>query len=125
MLDKDWVWHDFMNAIEDGEISSLLKGIKEKVGNSVEINILIDIPKINKSREITLKDQAFSDLESGATVILESLPQWLRNIEDIEWYWIDIYLQFRIKKIPPQTGGEWTDYEIVEQLLVPFEKWVR
>lgn len=114
-----------MNAIEVGEISSLLKGKKEKVGNSVEINILIDIPKINKSREITLKDQAFSDLESGATVILESLPQWLRNIEDIEWYWIDIYLQFRIKKIPPQIGGEWTDYEIVEQLLVPFEKWVR
>lgn len=125
MLDTDWVWHDFISAVEDGEISRTLKEIKEKMDHSIGINVLIDIPKIERSRNVLLKDKGYFDLVNGVEVALENIPQWLNEIDGIEWYWVDFYIHFKIPNSSPRTDGEWTDYEIVESLLAPFEKWIR
>jgi hypothetical protein len=125
MLDMNWVWHEFIGAVVDGEISRLLQGIKEKVNPSIEINIVIDIPKIVRSKKILLNDQGFFEDESGVEVAFESIPYWLKGIDGIEWYWVDFYIHFRIPKFSKKTEEKWTDYEIVENLLAPFEKWIR
>ena len=125
MLDSDWVWHDFLGAVEDGEISRLLQSISERVGRSVEINVLVDVPKIERRRKVSLIDQGYVDNESGDSVVLESLPHWIREIEGIEWYWVDFYIHLCIPKISNQSKDKWTDYDIVGKLLAPLEKWIR
>lgn len=125
MLDKEWIWYDFIQAVANGEISRLLKAIHDKIEDSAEIIIKIDIPDIKRSRKLILNNQHFIDSETGMTIELESIPQWIKEIEGIEWYWVDFYIYFIIPKINQQVEKKWSGYDIVENLLAPFEQWIK
>ena len=125
MLEEGWIWHEFMSAIEQGEIDKILKEIDKKYGYSLEILISIDIPEMNTGALITLSDSEFIDKQTGNKVSVEQLPKKIKNIDGIEWFWVDLFVYFGIKKVTNETEAKWTTNSIVEDLLVPFEKWIK
>ena len=125
MLGDDWIWHDFVKAVEQGEVSQLLIDIAKQSKIPLNIEVKIDIPDIDMSGKITLKGQEFIDVRTEKVIEFENIPKKIREIEGIDWYWTDFFVYFVIPKVNQQTEADWTGFDIVNNLLAPFEQWIK
>lgn len=122
-LDDSWVWHDLMNAFENGELKDTLISIQESLGNEIKTEINVQVPVLSYDEIISLENGQF--VQKGHVVDLKNVPHKLRSIEDVEWYWIDIFVQFVIPIKDDSTTKELIDFEIADRLMAPLEKWVK
>jgi hypothetical protein len=44
ILNDNWVWHDFIKAVEQGEVDNILRNIYESQNDYMQINVTVDIP---------------------------------------------------------------------------------
>lgn len=125
MFDDYWMWHEFIEAVKSGEVEEILLNIHEKMRNAVQIEILVDVPESNKQLNYKLQDGRFINQDKQKAEDIKLIPDWINNFPQIEWFWVDFYITFTFRKLNEPSKDEITEYEIVRDLLEPFEGWIK
>ncbi|OQO98418.1 hypothetical protein BSK33_17465 [Geobacillus sp. 44B] len=125
MMDNTWVWHEFIEAVKSGEVEEILLNIHEKMRDAVQIEILVDVPESNKQLNYKLQDGRFINQDKRKVEDIKLIPDWINNFPQIDWFWVDFYITFTFRKLNEPSKDEITEYEIVRDLLEPFEGWIK
>jgi len=126
MLDDTWVWHEFIKTIEQGEVENILRHINQSYKKNIQINVRVDIPKADEQLNLILQDGHWKNQSTQESVQLMTIPNWIENFPQIEWFWVDFYITFSFRKVNGESEQEEiSDYEIVRDLLEPFEQWIK
>jgi len=59
MIDDSWVWYEFIEAVKNGEVKEILLNIHEKMKDTVQIGILVDVPESNEQLNYKLQEGRF------------------------------------------------------------------
>jgi hypothetical protein len=91
----------------------------------VQIEILVDVPESNKQLNYKLQDGRFINQDKQKAEDIKLIPDWINNFPQIDWFWVDFYITFTFRKLNEPSKDEITEYEIVRDLLEPFEGWIK
>ncbi len=75
---------------------------------------------------LALKPQELGEEELAPLTTASSLRElalWIESIEDLWWFWIDVYIGLRLRYAPEDHHG-WTATDLWERALAPWAHWV-
>ncbi|WFD09025.1 hypothetical protein [Tepidibacter hydrothermalis] len=127
IMNEDWVWNEFINALENGDIEDILHKIVRKIEKDIEhidIRIKVDIQD-KDSIEIVYNNKFFINKETGKRVKIKELKEDIENTPSIDWLWADFYILFSFNKITKEDENYFDEIYIRDFLLEPFEKWIK
>lgn len=126
MLSDDWVWHEFIKGVRQGVVDNILYKIYQSFKENIQINVIVDIPEAKEQMNLVLQDGHWKNQKTQESVQPMTISNWVENFPQIEWFWVDFYIMFSFKKVSGESvQDEVSDYEIVRDLLEPFEQWIK
>lgn len=124
-MDETWVWNDFIQALASGDVGSRLEAIQQDVGESAEVSIHVDVPDLKTERKFGFKDGVWTEEGTDIPSDIRAIPAWIDSIPQNEWFWVDLFVTFRLSKETNVGQDDWSAYDVVRRLLEPLEQWVR
>ena len=147
VINSDWLWEDFVRDIENNQqIYEALNEVQENIDKIlVEIGIVLvyepgeydpnapkpdrfifkfDHGKLEYLPDISREERS-GVLKEAET--LKDIPRLLRQIQEIEWCWVDFDLNIPFKKYnqaDSKPDRVYDEYDL-EYILRPIESWVR
>lgn len=146
VMDKDWLWHDFLKDMAGNKVVSVLNEIYKRTNNSTEIHVWggyaspgfePEQPRYNWDNFEFIWEHDKQDVSSIKSVHdgnvlgnLENCPNLyalfkeLSRFTDNSFVWIDLFIGTKITMYK-ESDKSWGSAEIVQNILEPLEEWVR
>lgn len=124
-MDETWVWNEFIQALASGNVGNRLEAIQQGVGDAAETSIQVDVPDLKTERKFGFKDGVWTEEGTDIPSDIRAIPTWIDSIPQNEWFWVDLFVTFRLSKDTNVGQDDWSAYDIVRRLLEPLEQWVR
>lgn len=84
ILDDEWVWHEFIQAVGNGKVEEILLSISDRMKDAVEISILVCIPKAEEKLSYSLENGRFINQATKEVEDIKLIPSWINNFPQIE-----------------------------------------
>jgi len=133
IMTNSWVWHDFLEAMKQGQVTESIRRIALAAGQPVTLEIraaYADDTFQLQSEGDDLEVIQCPDMEelqslASCTTITE-LGHFLGGFPTAEWIYIDCYLGINITLDPADkwSGEYWSPDDIWQRILLPWRSWL-
>ncbi len=126
--DGNWMWNDFMRAVQTGELTRRLHSMRSNVIDKVPIEFVVDFllmdhePGFKKTYRFT--GSKFVNEVTNRKVEISHLPTWIEVIPIQDVAILNLWLRFSFEKLDSKQANLWTVGDVVTKLLRPFEDWI-
>jgi hypothetical protein len=146
IMDHRWYWHDFMDQMKDGSLDDPYRQTHSRAGLPVVVRLEsfafnrvpdYDHPEENVPDDVlefgldrlnpTLRMMCSADAVLSPMRDCDSfseLARRLTSLNDLEYYWIDLYIGVRLDYGTPETGS-WDAAQTWNRILEPWKAFVR
>ncbi|MGC9520851.1 MAG: hypothetical protein ACP5HG_03085 [Anaerolineae bacterium] len=145
----NWFWYRFLNDSLGGVLDAPMREVLQRVGQPLVISL--DLYTFDHTRApapdgdwshlypddrltYVLKDESLMlSLAEGAENELARLNQaghlrelvlQIEAMQDLKWYWIDVYLGVRLRYATEPSEGQWSAAKLWHSALEPWLRWV-
>jgi hypothetical protein len=146
VVDQSWAWHDFLGAMITGEIETALEAIYSKCRVNPEIHVDggYESPSMDGQKpnygfdkfyfkwDSTNKQLVNYKTEPGSGVLaslegcttVQTLAAALNTLTADPYLWIDVLVAVPVT-LADRGADAWNEEQLVTNILVPLEEWVR
>jgi hypothetical protein len=144
VMQPNWYWFEFLRRAQAGELDAPVRDVMER--SKLPVIVSMDLWEFNHAPmpdeepgapddyiefAIRSKDLQFETAMKGTKILrqvnecvnLRELAQHFDGWEEIDWYWVDLFIGIRLRYGNEETGT-WRAAQIWRNALEPWATWV-
>ncbi len=123
-----WMWNDFIQAVQTGELKRRLQSMRTYVVDKVPIEFVVDFLLMDHEpgfkKTYRYMGSKFVNEDTNRKVEISHIPTWIEVLPIQDVALLHLWVKFSFEKINSTQANLWTEEDVVTKLIMPFEDWI-